>query len=208
MNERIGHIEDLKLEAGPVCLEFANTADWHASDRPVEYLNSYEDLVVWAEKKGVLPGNVGQSLREQAKREPARAAAVLAQAIELREAIYRIFSATAANRSPDPVDLALLNRVLPTALTHLQIKPHNSGFAWQWPDEPVALDRMLWPVIRSAAELLTSADLDRAKECEDAEGCGFLFFDTSKNRSRRWCDMRGCGNRAKVRRYRRRQAVA
>jgi predicted RNA-binding Zn ribbon-like protein len=59
----------------------------------------------------------------------------------------------------------------------------------------------MWPVVHSAAELLTSPHLDRVRQCADDRGCGFLFFDTSRNGSRRWCSMESCGNRAKARRH-------
>ncbi len=79
------------------------------------------------------------------------------------------------------------------------------GFIWDWQDDPEpALDRVLWPIIRSAAQLLIADELSRLKLC-DADDCGWLFVDGSRNRSRRWCDMSDCGNRAKARRYRERQ---
>ncbi len=64
-----------------------------------------------------------------------------------------------------------------------------------------ALDTVLWSVARSSAELLISEDLMRVKECPENDGCGWLFVDTSRNHKRRWCDMEGCGNRAKARRH-------
>lgn len=75
-----------------------------------------------------------------------------------------------------------------------------SSFVWGWDDAAPALDRPLWPVARSLAELLTSDELPRVRECA-ADNCAWLFIDTSKNRSRRWCDMAVCGNRAKARRH-------
>ncbi|MCL6613391.1 MAG: CGNR zinc finger domain-containing protein [Firmicutes bacterium] len=76
----------------------------------------------------------------------------------------------------------------------------DGGFAWKWGGEGKALDRMLWPVVRSAAELLISGDRERVRECA-AEGCGWLFLDASRNTRRKWCAMTSCGNRAKARRY-------
>ncbi len=55
---------------------------------------------------------------------------------------------------------------------------------------------MLW----SAADLLTTAELALVGECA-GEGCSWLFLDTSRNRSRLWCSMEDCGNRAKARRH-------
>jgi len=53
--------------------------------------------------------------------------------------------------------------------------------------------------------LLTSSQrLNQVRQCR-GDNCGWLFVDGSKNHSRRWCDMRDCGNRAKVRRHRLKQ---
>jgi len=199
---------DLQLQAGAFCLDFANTADWHASQQPLETLKSYPDLVAWAQKKGVLTEAEARRLLKAAEDCPAEAEAVLAEAIDLREAIYRLFSAIAARRPPEAGDLHLLNRALQTAYAHRQLAPLAGGFRWTWVGLAEALDPILWPAAHSAAELLTSAELERVKECADDRGCGYLFLDTSKNRSRQWCSMESCGNRAKVQRHRQRRQAA
>jgi predicted RNA-binding Zn ribbon-like protein len=79
--------------------------------------------------------------------------------------------------------------------------PIKNGFTWDTNGKKDELDWMLKPVVRSAAELLTSDELTRVKECADDKGCGWLFLDKSRNRSRRWCDMKDCGNRAKAKRF-------
>ena len=76
----------------------------------------------------------------------------------------------------------------------------DSGFTWLWAEGGKALDCMLWPIARSAADLLTEGPLAAIRLCEGRD-CGWLFLDTSRNRTRRWCDMRICGNRAKARRH-------
>ncbi|MGH9751659.1 MAG: CGNR zinc finger domain-containing protein, partial [Blastocatellia bacterium] len=80
----------------------------------------------------------------------------------------------------------------------------EENFVWEWTDTKNALDQMLWRIADSAAEMLTTDDLTRLRECP-GEDCGWLFLDTSKNSRRQWCDMQTCGNLAKVRRFRRRQ---
>ena len=85
-------------------------------------------------------------------------------------------------------DLELLNQELLPALSHARIVEADHGFTWDWADDRQTLDRMLWPVARSAAELLSSAQLNRARQCAD-DRCGWLFLDMSRNRSRRWCSM-------------------
>ena len=79
--------------------------------------------------------------------------------------------------------------------------PAGGGYDWSWAGRPDDLARPLWPVARSAVELLTLGDLARVRECPGAGDCGWLFYDTSRNGSRRWCSMEGCGSRVKMRRH-------
>ncbi len=195
---------NMKLLGGALCLDFANTANWHKSEHPVELLNTYEDLVGWSRHADILSDVDAGTLLREAAGQPDVAEAVRVQAVELREAIYRIFSAIAEDDRPDVNDLELLNAALGPALSKARIVEGPDGFTWDWAGEAAMLDRMLWPVARSAAELLASAQLDRARQCAD-EKCGWLFLDMSRNRSRRWCSMEYCGNRNKARTYYRRQ---
>ena len=189
------------VEDGRLCLDFANTAEWHASAHPTESLNSYADLVQWGQKVGILPGELAQRLLGQAEKSLAQAWQALDRAVTLREAIYRICAGAAHGRSPDKADLAILNAILPQALSALRVAADNGGFAWSWTVGDDALDCILWPIARDAADLLTSAELGRVGQCADDRGCGWLFIDTSRNRSRRWCSIEGCGNRAKAKRH-------
>jgi len=191
---------NLELVGGRLCLDFANTVDWHASDHPREWLTGFSDLAAWSRHAGALTEGQARSLVRAAESGAEEAASVLERAITLREALYRIFSAIAARRSVEPADLATLNTALATALMHLRVIPADEGFTWDWAAGQGELDRMLWPVAWSAARLLTSKDLDRVRECP-GDGCGWLFLDTSKNRTRKWCSMESCGNRAKARRH-------
>jgi predicted RNA-binding Zn ribbon-like protein len=198
----------LKLLGGRLSLDFANTADWHATDHPIEFLTSYSELVAWSKHVSILTGPEAQHLLGEADRRPAEASAVLARTIALREAVFRLFSAISHGLLPQAEDLAAFNAELSTVLAQSQIILTAEGFAWDWLGEGDALDRVLWPVVHDAAELLTSAELHRVGQCMD-DRCGWLFLDLSRNRSRRWCSMKDCGNRAKARRhYRRSQAPA
>ena len=189
-----------------LCLAFANTASARDTDTLNERLHSYEDLLAWGKREGVLPGPSAAQLAEVARSNPRQALGALHTARELREALYRIFTAHADGRDPAAEDLALLNRALAQAIPHLQLSARAGTFVWEWDENALDLHRLLWPVARSAADLLTSDDLARVRECA-GEHCNWLFIDRSKNHSRRWCDMQDCGNVAKVRRYRSRKQV-
>ncbi len=190
----------LSLVGGRLCLDFANTVGSHAGEHPNEHLHSYRDLVAWSRHAGILAEAEERRLLAAAEGRPGEAGGVLERAVALREAIYRIFSAVAAGRAPDAADLETLNVALARALVHAQIVLAGDGFAWAWRDHEGALDRMLWPVARSAGELLTSEELRNVRECAGRD-CGWLFMDASPSRRRRWCDMKVCGNRAKARRH-------
>jgi len=186
---------------GHLCLDFANTVDWHASDRPEELLTSYGEFVEWSQRAGILTEEQAQSLLRQAAERPDAAEAALKQAIVLREAIYEVFAAIAHGRSPQDAELNTLNAALSEMLVRSRITPTEAGFRWQWAGEEDALNRPLWSIARAAADLLTSDELQRVGQCADDRGCGWLFLDTSRNHSRRWCSIKGCGNRAKARRH-------
>jgi predicted RNA-binding Zn ribbon-like protein len=183
-----------------LCLGFANTMENRLTGHPVERLNSYGDLVAWAREHGILSAQEAEQLAQEAVRRPVEAASTLARAMVLREAIYRIFSAVAAERSPEASDMMTLNIALAGALAVLHIVATEQGFAWAWSRGGVGLERVLWPIILSTVNLLTSNELPAVRECA-APNCGWLFLDTTRNRSRRWCDMLVCGNRAKARRH-------
>jgi predicted RNA-binding Zn ribbon-like protein len=193
-----------EADAGALCLDFTNTVSWRKDERRHDWLASYTNLVAWGLIAGVLNDSEARKLADRAGQQPEAAARVLARAMILREALYCIFSDASAGRMPDTAKLALLNDELRQACRYLNLAPAAGCFVWEWERDPDLLDRMLWPVAHSAAELLTSAELNRVGECE-GEGCGWLFVDRSKNRSRRWCDMDGCGNRAKARQHYRRK---
>jgi predicted RNA-binding Zn ribbon-like protein len=200
MAEGDRHELEFDFSGGLLCLDFANTVSGRARERPKEQLNLYSDLVSWGREARLVTDLEAQRLLREARRRPGEAASVLERAVMLREGIFRIFSAVADGRSPDDADLAVLNAALSEALSWARIVQTPEGFAWDWADRGERLEQLIWPIARSAAELLTSPDLSRVRECAET-GCAWLFHDTSRNRSRQWCDMKVCGNRAKARRH-------
>jgi predicted RNA-binding Zn ribbon-like protein len=193
-----------ELRGGVVCLDFVNTVGSRLTDRPSEYLRSYEDLLGWARQAGLLAPQETEGLSRKAALDPEGARETLSRALALREAIHRLISAHIAGESRDENELSALNRELSLALSHLRVISADGAYTWGWDrsgDEgQTPLDSPLWPVAQSAAQLLTSEKLGRAKLCA-GEGCGWVFLDESRNSSRRWCDSRDCGNRERVRRH-------
>ena len=190
--------ENHRLIGGALCLDFANTLVGHGAVPRHEYLMDYRDLVLWSRHVHVLTPVEANSLIREALRRPSKSIAVFKKALILREMIYCIFSAVAHDTKPKQVDLNQLNAFRLESFYHSSIIQTKKRFLLQWTD-PMALDRMLWPIVLSVTELLTSVELNDVKQCA-GEGCDWLFLDTSRNHLRRWCTMDECGNRTKMRR--------
>lgn len=185
------NLEDLQLVGGRPCLDFINT-EGDVRNGPPERIDSYVDLLAWSVLAGVLDAEEAERLAESGS------PAVVERAVELREALYRIFSATIAKEPVLPADRQVLDAELAISLSHKRLIPTDGSWRWEFVGEGV--DSMLWRLADDACELLTSPDLDRVRECS-GDTCSWLFLDKSRNRSRRWCDMADCGNRAKARRF-------
>ena len=181
-----------------LCLDFTNTVKDSTSAR--ELPSSYEELVGWSQQAGILSSEEAEQLLTKAVRCPAEAAMAFRRAVVLRETLFRIFVRIAKDQEVEAADMDTLNAMLAETMLHARLVPRGKCCEWSWMAQDDVLDRMLWPVIRSAADLLTSEELWAVKTCA-SDDCNWLFLDTSKNRSRRWCAMKGCGNRAKVRRH-------
>ena len=192
--------------------------DWERSDAVPgahERFTDYRSLLRWNLRKRQVTLSEAKALVRAARARPEEAEAVRRRAIGLRETLYHLFRALVAGKEPDPRDLAALNAWLPEAMARRRLavademaRPADEGgtdgrfepLRWESCAPAGELEAPLWPVVWSAAELLTAGPLDRVREC-DNDPCGWLFVDASRNRSRRWCDMRDCGNRVKARRH-------
>jgi predicted RNA-binding Zn ribbon-like protein len=194
-----------EFSGGRLCLDFVNTISGDRSGRPTERMGTYADLVGWARQAEIVDDVGARRLLAEARRRPGEADAAVRDALELREALYRIFTAAAAGDELPAGDLARLSDALARALSHRRIvRGGPACCALAWTDPPDALDAPVWRVATSAAELLTSErDLARVRQCglHDTHECSWLFIDSTRARTRRWCSMKDCGNKAKARRH-------
>ena len=187
-----------RLLGGHPVLDFINTIDPREGDRKTDYLRSFDDLIQWAQRTGVLRREEARRAMRAAAHDPSAGRRAFVRAIELREACHAIFSAVAAHRRWPSDAVRVLENAFRNALASARLTPTESSAAWR---VAPGLDIVRWQIARAAVGLLESGPLDRIKRCPGSGNCGWLFLDSSKNASRRWCSMEGCGNRAKVRRY-------
>jgi predicted RNA-binding Zn ribbon-like protein len=191
------------FSGGDLSLDYINTV----GDRPrreEEHLATWRDLVNWAEQAGVVSKRAAASLRADGQARGEAMTRAFSRAIALRECLYRIFHAQTEGLAPPRQDVAALNQALSGAMGHARVESRGADFVWTWDGDDPSIDRVLWPVVRAAAELLVSPVRARVRECASGT-CSWLFIDHSPTQRRRWCSMKTCGNRDKVRRFYERQ---
>ncbi|HZP20974.1 MAG TPA: ABATE domain-containing protein [Bauldia sp.] len=189
----------MSLVGGALALDFANTGSAREPEGTTEHLLTPTDLVDWARHAGGVDAATAKRLRSAIAVETGTGERLLRHARELRRAIYDAGSAIANRQPPGESDLKTLKTFAVKALSQSALKSQAEGrYAFAFSDaEPEAAT--LGPIVWSMIDLLGARDFDRLKQCPE---CGWLFFDHSKNNSRRWCDMATCGNRTKLRRHR------
>jgi predicted RNA-binding Zn ribbon-like protein len=190
----------LELVGGRLCLDFVNTATARGSADHRNYLTSYDALLAWGRHTEVVSTKQAQSLATLAAKEPQAALSALSLSVSLRETIYRLLGSTIRGRRPEGSDLLQVNRAFQKACPHRTVLQKGAGFEWGWEFDPGDLLSILWPVVLSTTELMTSPDINRVRQCA-REGCQWMFLDSSKNGTRRWCSMAVCGSRMKSQRF-------
>jgi predicted RNA-binding Zn ribbon-like protein len=188
------HVDSTRVMA------FVNTLSGRETPRPSERLGSYEALLDWARGEGVVPGAAADRMLAEARQHPRAANEALERARELRETLHALFVAVDHDRAPAATVLSTLASHIGSAYGQARLVPHEGTLQWA-PGPAVSLDHVGAELARAAGRLVTSSELARVRACA-AQDCRWWFVDETRNRSRRWCDMKICGNREKLRRFR------
>jgi len=180
-------------------LDFVNTVGYISSENPIENLNSFSDLIEWSKQGKLISDDEAIVIFTKAKKNILESERVFWRVLRLRKSVYDIFRSVISGEEIFDKDLTVFNRELSLAMSKAEIFCREGELIWDWKND--GIERILFLITRVAAQLLTSSDLEKLKCCS-GENCGWLFYDTSKNKRRQWCDMRDCGNLAKARRFR------
>jgi len=187
-----------QLLAENVVLDLVNTLDFRfRSSGPEELLASYEDLLRFLEQAGVLSTEQGRLLRESGTAEQL---SVLDAVKDLRETLAAIFYRRVAGEAPLAPSMERLEGFLRDMDQQKTLRWDGDRPEWMWTHAADDVRIPLWLVEEAVGDLLNSPAVEKVGRCCSAD-CGWLFVDTSKNHSRRWCNMKGCGNRMKARRH-------
>ena len=182
-----------------LALEFANTRYWRGRAEHTETLASLDDLLQWS-ADAAIPAAAIERLHAWWQAHTRKGGQALHEAIELREAVYRIFRAVAEETAPATDDLDTLNRALAAAPARAQLVRNSGAYTWSLADLKLDVAALLAPVIWAAGDLLIQPARAKVRRCANDE-CVWLFLDDSKSGTRRWCSMSACGNRAKAHRH-------
>ena len=181
-----------------LCLHFVNTRYWRGSGEATETLLNSQDLKNWIAESAGLPA--AALAKATAAMGGDCSEKIFADAIALRESLYRVFGAIAAQAALPDADLGRLNEALADAPSRARLVHRDAGAVWAVRAIEATAADLLTPVIWSAADLLAQTDHRRVRRCAN-DKCLWLFIDRSKAGTRRWCDMKACGNRAKSHRH-------
>ena len=169
---------------GDLALDLANTISWRGTEREIDHLADADAILAWARDVKLIDAGFSITASQRAT--------LVDDVHRLRRAIDQAGAAIARGDAP-PVPAMVTIRDLAArslAAASLTNAPLNFKFA--------GVDHIIGPLAWAALDLLRSDELDRLKQCPP-DDCRWLFIDRTKNRSRRWCDMATCGNRAKKR---------
>jgi predicted RNA-binding Zn ribbon-like protein len=187
-----------KLNAEHVALDFVNTLDDRfAPDGPRELLPDYAELLRFCRQARVLTYAEAARLNAQSA---ASQRSALREAIELREMLARVCYGWFEGKSPAAEDRQALRQWAARCMQHRELRWRGGRLAWEWKPFGGVAETPVVLLAQAAVDLLTADEPPRLHACASST-CRWLFLDTSKNRTRRWCDMKICGNRAKARRY-------
>jgi predicted RNA-binding Zn ribbon-like protein len=187
-----------QLLAGHPALELVNTLDLRFSANPQELLPTYPDLLRFAAQLRLLPAEQARKLGRTVRAQDGQL--VLASTVELREALAALLYAWVDGNKPAARQVEILETHFHAAALHRSLGSGDERLVWSWSGLEQQAELPLWKLAQSASDLLVSDDARRVKGCGDPT-CRWLFLDLSKNHTRRWCEMKTCGNRMKARRH-------
>jgi predicted RNA-binding Zn ribbon-like protein len=195
-----------QLVAGHPVLDLVNTLDWRfRASGSEELLNDYADLLRLSEQSGLMTPS---EVRKFATGNPVRKKRILSSTRKLRECLAAILYAIADGQAPAIDSVRTLSAFARTVRRSEDLEWCDSRLRWKANGDRTNVPDTPFRKLASAAlDLLTSEEINKLSACSNPE-CRWLFLDGSKNKGRRWCDMKLCGNRIKARRYRRRQRAA
>ena len=189
---------------GRLWLDFVNTDDARLGER-VDTIGAFERFIEWLAAAHVVDAERAAALQRRAGEQPSGAAAALVEARRVRAALRALAERGRTDQGERAREAALeeINRVLGRSVGTRRVEAlPDGGYVRSFVPVGDAFSGLVIPVIESAVDTLVRGELVRIHRCADRR-CPRVFIDVTRSRTRRWCDMTTCGNRAKAQRARR-----
>jgi len=187
-----------QLDGGTPALNFVNTLKNRGGENPKDYLTNYEDFISWCYQANVIDYEYYQQLSLEAYCYANEAADVFEQVISTRFMLYGIFSSIIKREPADEIFVREFNSALDKVSKYLRFESTADGMRRIWVNIDEEIPAPLCMVIQAAADLLLMTDVKKIKQCKT---CGSIFFDKTKNGTRRWCNPLACKSLDKAKRY-------
>lgn len=174
--------------------------------QPYDQIPDADALVSWLRKARLISDRAASAERARLRDDPEDAARRLERFQYLRDLVRRISTEVAEAGRPSRANVRELNHVLRHGLHYHQLEMSEDDTQYGLARIGDRLDQARAAVAGTLAEFLAQGPLGRLRICAN-DGCREVFIDRSPTGRRRWCDMRTCGNQAKVARHRARHRV-
>lgn len=181
-------------------VRFANTLELSRGDS-IERLPDADALLAWLHQEDLLSGRGRAAEAGRLRRSPDEAERRLQRFRRLRDLLYAVSEDIADHGGPSPAHLGELNHILRHGLHYHQLRHEPGGARYTVAQVGDRLDQARAAIAGSFARFLAAGAAERLRVCAN-HACRSMFVDHSPAGRRRWCDMRTCGNQAKVARHR------
>lgn len=189
------NIEEIRFDGGRLCLNYINTIH-NRFEKPLnDYIQSVNDLIQWAFMAKVIGSELKINLGKYAQKPPDSVSTFFIEAIKLRENLYRMFLHIARDMKISDRDMSDFNELISHSFSRLKLTHSSTGYAEEWDYPADSFYLISAPILKDAYDLLLYGEQSRIRECPN---CGWLFYDSSKNGTRRWCSMKTCGSNVKA----------
>ncbi len=176
------------------CLDFVNT-QMIVKGEQTDVLESFDDLVCWLVQAKLLTEL--QAVVARAELDRNETASLLEQAKNFRAILRGLAERIVAHKSVPAAAIDAINQFLSRRPGYSQLVRRKGGFSQQFHSVATSAQDVLVPLAEAGSDMLCRIDLAKIKKCGNPV-CILYFFDTTKNHTRNWCSMQGCGNRMKV----------
>jgi predicted RNA-binding Zn ribbon-like protein len=179
---------------------FANTLE-RTRGEAHDAIPDAEALLGWLRNHGLISARGKATEAARLRRDPDEADRRLERFRHLREVLHAVAADISADGRPRSELIGELNHILRHGLHYHQLRGEADGTRYEITQVGDRLDQARAAIASSFAHFLADDAPDRLRVCAN-EGCRWIFVDRSPTGRRRWCDMRTCGNQAKVARHR------